>query len=430
MKQTTWMFVIVGMIAMVALAPSALAADDTDEMQSFVLTIMCTVYGDNTDDFMGLILGLEDSDCSVSTEHSEPIMVETESTTVIISEGSLFPDCEVTNDCFDPFSVTIEPGDEVVWTNEDEIIHTVTTVDSDGAPNGILNSFLDPGESLGFTFDTTGTYPYLCVIHPWAAGVVNVVDDNRPMQVMDEVIAEYQTRGDDIVEWINEETEDMYPDVTVFALDGAKLNIIAHGTAPQYIGIDARLVLNGASIPIDTLVELLRTQPEGVWISYPVPDLTDLSNILFYDRGWFKESGDYIFGVRYALSDEAFSQNVVKELVRVHKLNPSASDTIDYVNSIMTTDTAYPFLLDPEDYTVIGHGVNPDRVGATSVALTESNKPTDVILDELRNNDGTWVEYSFNNPSTGLEQHKRSWLVLYDGIIFGSGYYIPDSSGP
>lgn len=427
---------------MVALAPSALAADDTDEMQSFVLTIMCTVYGDDTDDFLGLILGLEDSDCSVSTEHSEPIVEETESTTVIISEGSLFPGCDVTNDCFDPFSVTIEPGDEVVWINEDDTIHTVTTVDSYGTPstadseripptpNGILNSFLDPGESLEFTFDSAGTYPYMCVIHPWAIGVVKVVDDNRPMKVMDDIIAEYQTRGDDIVEWINEETEDMYPDVTVFALDAEELDIVAHGTNPVYIGINARFVLDGASIPIDTLVELLRTQPEGVWISYPVPDPTDLSNILFYDRGWFKESGDYIFGVRYALSDEAFSQNVVKELVRIHKLNPSDSDTIAYVNSIMTTDTAYPFLLDPEDYTVIGHGVNPDRVGATSVALTESNKPTDVILDELRNNDGTWVEYSFNNPSTGLEQHKRSWLVLYDGIIFGSGYYIPGSSGP
>ena len=39
--------------------------------------------------------------------------------------------------------------------------------------------------------------------------------------------------------------------------------------------------------------------------------------------------------------------------------------------------------------------------------------------------DGHWVSYVFVNPDTGKEQRKHAWMVLHDGLLFGSGWYEP-----
>ncbi len=88
-------------------------------------------------------------------------------------------------------------------------------------------------------------------------------------------------------------------------------------------------------------------------------------------------------------------------------------------------DSKYPFVLDPITATIVAHGSNPGIVGNPSKSLTDGDRPLNEILTDLENNDGTWVEYTFENPETGQEQLKRSWLYLHDGHIFGSGYYLP-----
>ena len=37
--------------------------------------------------------------------------------------------------------------------------------------------------------------------------------------------------------------------------------------------------------------------------------------------------------------------------------------------------------------------------------------------------EGSWVEYEFDNPTTRQSGHKRSWVILHDRLIFGSGWY-------
>ncbi len=427
--------IVAGLAIMFVSTPTVLAQEMmsmemmSNEMPSFILTIACTVYGDTTDDIISLVFGLDGSDCTISTEHVE-VMEHDPPTIVTMIEGSLLPDCQVTDDCFDPNTVTVSSGDTVTWVNEDSLIHTVTALNPH--PDGVLDSFVNPGDQFEFTFDTPGEYPYHCVLHPWAVGKVivesseSIDGENRHAEVMDEIIAQYDVRGDAIIKYINESVGSLYTDVSVFVVDKESLTLVAHSTAPQYIGIDANAVLNQAAIPAEYIIELLQTQTDGVWISYPVPDPTDPTNVLFYDRGWFKDSGDYYFAVRTSLTNESTVQNVVNELVRVHELYPS--DTINNINTRTTGDPQYPFILSPADYTVLAHGANPDRVGSTSIALTDADRPVDEIIADLQNNDGTWVEYTFAHPTTGMDQSKRSWLVLYDDLIFGAGYYIDDNS--
>jgi len=70
---------------------------------------------------------------------------------------------------FDPATVTIQVGDSVTWTNEDSVAHTATAGDGSFDTGSIAN-----GASDTVTFDSAGTFAYICSIHPQMTGSVVV----------------------------------------------------------------------------------------------------------------------------------------------------------------------------------------------------------------------------------------------------------------
>ena len=73
---------------------------------------------------------------------------------------------------FAPARTEVKRGVTVTWTNTDPIAsHTITSVDG-----MIQSNLLQPKEQFSFKFDTDGTYPYYCRIHPWMKGEVVVVE--------------------------------------------------------------------------------------------------------------------------------------------------------------------------------------------------------------------------------------------------------------
>jgi predicted secreted protein with PEFG-CTERM motif len=96
---------------------------------------------------------------------------------VSISPGSSVPGCEKTNECFVPSSVTVHPGDTVIWSNDDTAAHTVTSGTAADGPDGNFDSSLFmAGTTFSYKFDTLGNYPYFCMVHPWMTGsVLNTV---------------------------------------------------------------------------------------------------------------------------------------------------------------------------------------------------------------------------------------------------------------
>jgi plastocyanin len=59
---------------------------------------------------------------------------------------------------FDPKVIEINAGDKVTWTNEDNFTHTVEV-------DGQEDHKVEQGESFSITFDTPGTYHYVCTLH-------------------------------------------------------------------------------------------------------------------------------------------------------------------------------------------------------------------------------------------------------------------------
>jgi plastocyanin len=70
---------------------------------------------------------------------------------------------------FNPGTITVRVGQQVVWVNNDSVPHTTTSGSCSGgtctpAP-GWDSGTLNPGQSFAFTFTSAGTFTYFCRIH-------------------------------------------------------------------------------------------------------------------------------------------------------------------------------------------------------------------------------------------------------------------------
>ncbi len=76
---------------------------------------------------------------------------------------------------FLPLNLEILQGTTVTWKNQDNIGHTVQSINSQGTAISVFNSpVLKTGDMFTYKFDKPGVYHYYCSIHPWRIGVVTV----------------------------------------------------------------------------------------------------------------------------------------------------------------------------------------------------------------------------------------------------------------
>ena len=108
-----------------------------------------------------------------------------------------------------------------------------------------------------------------------------------------------------------------------------------------------------------------------------------------------------------------------------HPANPYGTTvvTFEVINSMNTDKEIYPFVIDAGTLKMLAEGAFPGVIGLSATFLNDADRPLDDILADLQESDGTWVSYTFNNPSNSRYDIKHVWLSLYDGYIFGSGYY-------
>jgi len=70
----------------------------------------------------------------------------------------------------DNIVVVIGVNNTVVWTNNDNMPHTVTST------SGVFDSgYMPQGQTFTYTFTSPGTYNYFCSYHSWMKGSVTVL---------------------------------------------------------------------------------------------------------------------------------------------------------------------------------------------------------------------------------------------------------------
>ncbi len=105
----------------------------------------------------------------------EPEVIEPTIVEVSLPPGSSVLGCEEENACFIPFSVSINVGDTVVWSNDDSAAHTVTSGTPSEGPDGIFDSSIFmSATTFEQVFSESGNYDYFCMVHPWMVGQIQV----------------------------------------------------------------------------------------------------------------------------------------------------------------------------------------------------------------------------------------------------------------
>lgn len=77
---------------------------------------------------------------------------------------------EIIDFAYAPQVVTVAPGQALVFTNADLDEHTVTSETSDV----LVSDVISPGGQFSVTLDEPGTYDYVCTIHEFMSGSVEV----------------------------------------------------------------------------------------------------------------------------------------------------------------------------------------------------------------------------------------------------------------
>lgn len=73
---------------------------------------------------------------------------------------------------FKPKTVTVKPGTKVTWKNDDTNIHDVKDTSPMGTP---VSQEMSKGDTFSITYAQPGSYSYVCGIHPYMTGTVEVV---------------------------------------------------------------------------------------------------------------------------------------------------------------------------------------------------------------------------------------------------------------
>jgi hypothetical protein len=73
--------------------------------------------------------------------------------------------------------IEIIVDDVIHWKNGDTVAHTVTAGSAADGPSGLFDSSLImAGKTFSHKFESSGEFPYHCIVHPWMEGIVTVID--------------------------------------------------------------------------------------------------------------------------------------------------------------------------------------------------------------------------------------------------------------
>ena len=272
--------------------------------------------------------------------------------------------------------------------------------------------------------------------------IVDVAPAVVPVDGTDDIFESYESQVQRIVQdtvlLYMEDPENAFDIITAQSatLDGPiypfvtadeTFELVAHGANPDAVGLYSFDLITTIRSP-EVIIDDLHTN-DNTWIEYmflnPSSGEDDLKRV------WLTLYDGYIFGAGYYTHDEEIRQTIKEAILVYVDDKDNAFDTI--TSQAETLDSSlYPFILsDDGTFEILAHGANPDLIDVSAIDLINPNLSFDEILVKLNddddndgyNSDGVWIEYVFENPETGTDQSKYAWWYLYDGYIFGSGYY-------
>jgi plastocyanin len=90
-------------------------------------------------------------------------------TTALAQAADATAEVRIDNFAFSPTPLRVKKGVEVRWMNEDDIPHSIVC-----AALNLRSKPMDTGGGFSYRFERTGTFNYICGLHPHMKGQVVV----------------------------------------------------------------------------------------------------------------------------------------------------------------------------------------------------------------------------------------------------------------
>ncbi len=121
---------------------------------------------------------------------------------------------------------------------------------------------------------------------------------------------------------------------------------------------------------------------------------------------------------------ETFAVAFVQAAIDFYKMEGREAAIAYYNDTASVNGQWYVFIVDDTDF-MVSHAVLPELVG-TDIKddVSSIDYPLGVEIAKATE-EGHWIDYLAPNPQSNKLEQKRTWVIRYDGYIFGSGYYEP-----
>ena len=202
--------------------------------------------------------------------------------------------------------------------------------------------------------------------------------------------------------------------------------IVAHAPNPDLVGKHISQALGPNSYPTGSAVAASADQ-DGAWFDYTYAN--PASGVVETKHSWMVIHDGITFGSGWyergpGKSDApAYTKAFVQQATNLY-VALGLEETVAYYNTKESVDGQWYVFMSDENQTIVAHAPNPDLVGKhISQALGPNSYPTGSAVAASADQDGAWFDYTYANPASGVVETKHSWMVIHDGITFGSGWY-------
>ncbi len=259
--------------------------------------------------------------------------------------------------------------------------------------------------------------------------------DAYTKHVVQEALDRYEDDGRQAVIDYYNTTESVDGQWYVFIADEDSV-IISHAPTPGNIG---RSLYDDLGVDITGYAfgpHMAAATGSGRWISYvflnPQSGAEETKHAwvvrrdgLLFGSGWYEVTPGAGETPASRAQPDVYTKYFVQQAL--DRLDAEgAQATIDYYNSPESVDGPWYIFIFDADGIMVAHPTRPERIGTH---IQDREWRTDVTGyyygDVLASTSetGRWLTYVFNNPATGEERTKHSWVIRRNGMLFGAGWY-------
>ena len=210
----------------------------------------------------------------------------------------------------------------------------------------------------------------------------------------------------------------------VFIVDENDI-ILSHPVVTSLRGTDIKESKGSNDYPHGLMISTAANEG-GSWVNYK---FQDSSGAVRSKHTWVVRYGGLIFGSGWyedgpsqTEDPAAYTRAFVDSAIHLYDVL-GRDATVAYYDTQESVDGDwYMYIVDEDDF-FISYPLLAATRGTDIKESRDSNRyPHGLVISAAASEEGRWVDYRFPDPS-GEVRSKHAWIVRYDGLIFGSGWY-------